>query len=202
MNSHTTLPTHVPALQPLVLEQQHMIETLKEQLRLSLRRQFGPRNEFGNVDQLGWFSAKIDDNTTVIEIETDAAEVVRETNTDNDSVPVERKKAVRILKDLPRDIRIIDIPDAEKNCGCCGGALHPMKDEMAEHVEYIPATLKIIETRRKKYACNGCDGEIKRAKEDFPALFAKGMASPSLIAFLVVCKYADHLPLYIVFHRS
>lgn len=114
MNSHTTLSTHVPALQPLVLEQQHMIETLKEQLRLSLRRQFGPRNEFVNIDQLGWFSAKIDDNTTVIEIETDAAEVVRETNTDNDSIPVERKKAVCILKDLPRDIQIIDIPDAEK----------------------------------------------------------------------------------------
>lgn len=35
---------------------------------------------------------------------------------DNDNTPVERKKAIRIPKDLPRDIRIIDIPDAEKVC--------------------------------------------------------------------------------------
>lgn len=196
MNSHATLPTHVPALQQLVLEQQHMIETLKEQLRLSLRRQFGPRNEFVNVDQLGLFAAKIDDGTTVVEVEIGATEVVGATNFDSDSIPVERKKAVRILKDLPRDVRIIDIPDSEKICSCCGGALHSMKDDAAEHVEYVPATLKIIETRRKKYACNSCHGEIKRAKEEFPALFAKGMASPSLIAFLIVCKYADHLPLY------
>ncbi len=196
MNSLATLPTHVPALQQLVLEQQHMIETLKEQLRLSLRRQFGPRNEFVNVDQLGLFSVKINYDMTVVEMENGAAEVVSITNTDNDRAPVERKKAVRILKDLPRDIRIIDIPDSEKICSCCGGALHPMKDETAEHVEYVPAILKIIETRRKKYACNGCHGEIKRAKEEFPQLFPKGMASPSLIAFLVVCKYADHLPLY------
>jgi transposase len=196
MKSLATLPTHVPTLQQLVLEQQHMIETLKEQLRLSLRRQFGPRNEFVNVDQLGLFAVSSNDDSTLIEINIGASEVVSTTNTDNDNVPAERKKAIRILKDLPRDIRIIDIPEAEKTCSCCGGALHPMKDETAEHLEYIPATLKIIETRRKKYACNGCHGEIKRAKEDFPPLFPKGMASPSLIAFLIVCKYADHLPLY------
>ncbi len=197
MKTTATLPTHVPALQQLVLEQQHMIETLKEQLRLSLRRQFGPRNEFVSVDQLGLFAVSLNDDSTVIEINVGAAEVVSTTNTDDDNnVPTERKKAIRVLKDLPRDIRIIDIPDAEKICSCCNGALHPMKDETSEHVEYIPATLKIIETRRKKYACNGCHGEIKRAKEAFPPLFPKGMASPSLIAFLIVCKYADHLPLY------
>lgn len=80
MNSLATLPTHVPALQQLVLEQQHMIETLKEQFRLSLRRQFGPRNEFVNVDKLGLFAVKINNGTTVVEIETGAAEVVSTTS--------------------------------------------------------------------------------------------------------------------------
>jgi transposase len=198
MKTAATLPTHVPALQQLVLEQQHMIETLKEQLRLSLRRQFGARNEFVNVDQLGLFALSSNDDSAVIEIDVGTAEVVSITTADdnNNKLPAERKKAIRVLKDLPRDIRIIDIPDSEKICSCCNGALHPMKDETAEHLEYVPAILKIIETRRKKYACNGCHGDIKRAKEDFPPLFPKGMASPSLIAFLIVCKYADHLPLY------
>ena len=199
MKSLATLPTHVPALQQLVLEQQHMIETLKEQLRLSIRRQFGARNEFVNVDQLGLFALTSNDDSALIEIDFGTAEVVSITTAaddNNNKLPAERKKAIRILKDLPREIRIIDIPDSEKMSSCCGGALHPMKEESAEHLEYIPATLKIIETRRKKYACSGCHGEIKRAKEDFPPLFPKGMASPSLIAFLIVSKYADHLPLY------
>jgi transposase len=201
MKTLTTLPTHVPALQQLVLEQQHMIETLTEQLRLSLRRQFGPRNETVNVDQLGLFSMPSSDDSTLIEIDVGTAESISDDETTAEKAPVERKKAIRVLKDLPRDIRIIDIPDAEKICSCCAGALHPMKDESSERLEYIPATLRIIETRRKKYACNHCHGDIKRAKEDFPPLFPKGMASPSLIAFLIVCKYADHLPLYRIVQR-
>ena len=68
MKSLATLPNHVPELQQLVLEQQHMIETLKEQLRLSLRRQFGARNEFVNVDQLGLFAISSNDDSTIIEI--------------------------------------------------------------------------------------------------------------------------------------
>ncbi len=67
MQNAATLPTHVPTLQQLVLEQQHMIETLKEQLRLMLRRQFGPRHEAVNLDQMGLF-AKPDDTNTVIEV--------------------------------------------------------------------------------------------------------------------------------------
>ena len=40
---HTRI--HAPALQSLVLEQQHMIETLKGPLQLALRHQLGRRNE-------------------------------------------------------------------------------------------------------------------------------------------------------------
>jgi len=120
---------------------------------------------------------------------------------DADKAPVERKKAVRIVKDLPRDIRIIDIPDAEKVCSCCGSELHHFGDECSEQLGYVPAAVKIIETRRKKYACKTCHGEIKRARDNSPAPLAKSMASASLIAFLIVCKFADHLPLYRIAQR-
>lgn len=196
MKNAAQLPTHVPTLQQLVLEQQHMIERLKEQLRLSLHRQFGSRNEFVNVDQLGLFAVAGNEDSTVIQVDVGTVEKISNEDSTEEKQPVERKKAIQVLKDLPREIRIIDIPDSEKVCSCCGGALHLMDEESSEQINYIPASLKIIETRRKKYACNGCHGEIKRTKEDFPPLFPKGMASPSLIAFLIVCKYADHLPLY------
>ena len=110
--------------------------------------------------------------------------------------PAERKRAVRILKDLPREVRIVDIPEADKICSCCGGALHHFGDECSEHLGYVPASIKIIETRRKKYACRACHGEIKRAVVAQPEPLAKSMASASLLAFLIVSKFADGLPLY------
>lgn len=175
-----------------------MIETLKEQLHLMLRRQFGPRHEAVNLDQMGLF-AKPDDTSTLIEVtERDSEPCSREGVL---PAPTERKKAIRILKDLPREIRVIDIPEAEKVCGCCGGALHRFGEDASEQLHYVPANLKIIETRRQKYACNSCHGDVKRAKDEVTALFPKSMASASLLAYLSVSKFCDGLPLYRISKR-
>jgi transposase len=155
-------------MQSLVLEQQHMIETLKAQLHLALHRQFGRRNEFVDVDQIGLFAGELD-QSTVIELSVATAEEAAETKADRAIVapgaaPAERKKAVRILKDFAREIKVINIPKADKICSCCGDDLHHFGDESSEHLGYFPATVKIIETRRKKYACDAaCYGEVKRA---------------------------------------
>lgn len=198
MQTAASLPTHVPTLQQLVLEQQHMIETLKEELRLMLRRQFGPRHEAVNLDQMGLF-AKPDDTSTVIEVTEQVSEPCRRETVQ--TLHTERKQAIRLLKTLPREIRVVDIPDAEKVCGCCGGALHRFGEESSEQLHYLPAVLKIIETRRQKYACGHCHGEVKRAKDDARALFPKSMASASLLAYLSVSKFCDGLPLYRISKR-
>ena len=59
----------------------------------------------------------------------------------------------------------------------------------------IPARFKVIVTRRPKYACRDCDGEVAQA----PApehLIEGGIPTEALIAAVVIAKYADHLPLY------
>ena len=198
MQNAAKLPTHVPTLHQMLMEQQHMIDRLQERLRLALPRQFGPRNEYVNIDQIGLFAADAEaDTSTVIELSEASAETGdASVNAPARQEPAERKKAVRILKDLPLELRIIDIRDAEKFCSCCGGELHHFGDECSEHLGYVPASVKILETRRKKYACKSCHGEVKRAKDDAQPPIAKSRASASLIAFLIVCKFADHLPLY------
>ena len=152
---------------------------MKEQLRLSLRRQFGPKNEFVNIHQLGLFAVTSNDDSIIVEIIVSDTEQKAKTATHESTspLPIERKKAVRILKDLPRDVKIIDIPDNEKICTCCSGALHYFGDDKSERLEYISAAIRILETRRKKYACKGCHGELKRAKEIQTQPFAKNMAS-------------------------
>lgn len=199
-----SLPTDVPTLHHLLREQQHMIETLKTNLHLALHRQFGPRNEYVNVDQFGLFAGDAD-STTLIEVpQTQAGNSDAghdKTGDSENQTPVVRKKAVRILKDLSREIVEQDIPESEKTCSCCGEALSLIGLDSSEHLAYCPATLKIRETRRKKYACESCHGEIKRAALPRDVPLAKSMASSSLLAFLIVAKFADGLPLYRISRR-
>ena len=95
----------------------------------------------------------------------------------------------------------MDIPEADKVCNCCGGALHSFGADTSEHLHYVPASLKIVETRRLKYSCNRCHEGVTRAQYPELPLFAKGMASASLMAYLIVSKFADHLPLYRISKR-
>jgi transposase len=194
-----SLPTDVPTLHQLLREQQHMIETLKANLHLALHRQFGPRNEYVNVDQFGLFAGDADASALidvpVADCESRDANPL-DSDGHKDKTPVSRRRAVRILKNLPRQIRERDIPENEKVCGCCGERLSLIGFDASEHLAYCPATLQIIETRRKKYACEACHGEVKRAALPKDAPLAKSMASASLLAFLIVSKFADGLPLY------
>ena len=193
MQIPAALPTDIATLHSLVLEQQQMIATLQAQLHQALKRQFGPRSEIIDVDQIGLFA----DDSQVIEIPADELDESREPDspsTGEDKAP--RKKALRILKDLPREIQVIDLPESEKVCACCGQPMHAIGEDCSEQLGYVPASLKIIETRRKKYACKACPDQISWAINENPAPLAKSMASASLLAFLIVSKFADGLPLY------
>lgn len=69
-------------------------------------------------------------------------------------------------------------------------------DESSEQLQYQPASLTLVETRRKKYSCKACPDQVQHAKEESLPPLPKSMASASLLAFLIVSKFADHLPLY------
>jgi transposase len=188
----TALPTHVPTLHQLVLEQQQMIEALKEQLHRMLKHRFGPRSEVVDVRQIGLFA----DSIQVIEV----SQAIEEPPDAESTVPANRrvrcKKAIRVMKDLPREVRVVDLPKTQQGCDCCGERMHAFTTERSEQLHYTPAQLKIIETRRRKYACCTCHGQIKRARAVSRPPLPKSMASASLLAYLIVSKFADGLPLY------
>ena len=108
----------------------------------------------------------------------------------------QRQKPVRekLPAHLPREIEIVDLPEEEKPCPCCGGERHVIGEAVSEKLDYVPATLKVLETRRPKYACRACEGEIAVAALP-PSPIEQGMAAPGLLAHVLVSKFADHLPL-------
>ena len=59
----------------------------------------------------------------------------------------------------------------------------------------IPARFRVIVTRRPKYACRACEGEVAQAPAP-ERLIESGVPTEGLVAAVVIAKYADHLPLY------
>ena len=79
-----------------------------------------------------------------------------------------------------------------EHCNCCGKDLHLVGEETSERYEFIPAVMKVIEDVRLKYAC---DCTVKTA--DKPAQpIEKSTAGASVLAQVIVSKFADHLPLH------
>lgn len=103
--------------------------------------------------------------------------------------------------DLPRVEWIHDIAESEKSCGC-GAQLKRIGQEVCEKLEIIPAQVRVRRHVRPKYACRVCEGsgdEEKPAVRIAPAvkqLLPKSIASPALVAYMLVSKFCDALPFY------
>jgi transposase len=67
--------------------------------------------------------------------------------------------------------------------------------DVSEDLEYIPALLFIIEYLLKKYACKKCQNGVVQAKRP-PRPIPKARPAAGLLAYILVSKYQDHLPLH------
>jgi transposase len=94
---------------------------------------------------------------------------------------------------LPREEIVIDV--ADKTCACCGGLKHRIGEDVSERLDVIPAQFKVLVTRRPKYACADCAGEVVQAPAP-ERLIENGIPTEALVAHVLVAKYADHTPLY------
>ena len=99
-------------------------------------------------------------------------------------------------KPLPEHLRREDVmhkPNTEC-CPDCGGGLRHFGDDISEQLEYVPESFKVIRHVRPKFACTGCDRVVEAPAPSRP--IERGLAAPSLLAHVIVSKYADHLPLF------
>jgi transposase len=81
-------------------------------------------------------------------------------------------------------------------CACpkCGGALHRLGEDVTEVLDYVPAVFRVIRHVRPKLSCRGCDSIAQAPAPSLP--IHRGLATPALLAHVLVAKYADHCPLY------
>lgn len=187
-------------LRELVTQLRHENDFFREKFKLAQHKQFGASSE-KSPDQLDWLFNEAETIVDAVSAEAEAAVETEDTAASSAPVTTQKKTGRKPLPaDLPRETRVIDITDAEKVCSCCNGALHKIGEEKSEQLEYIPASLKVIETLRSKYACRHCENNNTATPiviAPVPASpIPKSMATPSLLAHIIGNKYQLALPLY------
>ena len=107
-----------------------------------------------------------------------------------------RNGRLELPADLPRERREIHPETCDLSCPC-GGERRRIGEEITEQLDYRPASFRVIEHVRVKYACASCqEGVLCPDPPAFP-LDKKRPSRPSsrLLAEVVVSKFGDHLPL-------
>jgi transposase len=97
-----------------------------------------------------------------------------------------------LVRHLKRERMVHDLAEAEKHCAGCGKDLRLIAEVTSERYEYIPASMKVIQDVCLKYAC-ACT--VWTATKP-PQPIEKSTAGASLLAQVIVAKWADHQPLH------
>ena len=159
------------------------IERLQAIIKKLQRMQFGRRSERLDPDQLALGLEDLD--ADIGRIEESRPVIV--------GAPAEPQPHRKPLPDhLPREDMLIDtVHDA---CPGCGGALHGIGESVSEMLDWVPAQLRVVRVTRPKYACRTCATVVQAPAPERP--IAGGLATPALLAQVLVSKYCDHTPLY------
>jgi len=89
----------------------------------------------------------------------------------------------------------IPVPAAERACPGCGAERKTVTFETTEVVDLIPAEVIVRLDVREVCACPKCDAEMVRAPQGDKVVVG-GAYGSQLVAWLLIGKYADGLPLH------
>jgi transposase len=194
-------PKSIEELERIIFLQQQVIEKSKaeiisykeryirllEEFKLEKHRLYTSSSE-KNILQSDLFDeagvALSDDLKNELDDTIDIASFKRKKHPTRKSIP----------KDIPREVIVYDITEDEKICNC-GAQLSRIGEEISEQIKYIPATLRVLQHVRPKYACKPCQENVKIAKMP-TLLLPKSFATPELVAYTIIAKFCDHIPLY------
>ena len=174
------------------------LERMEHQFQLLLRRFYGRSAEKMDPHQMALFEQLLEQLAPTMPAAEPAPEPPSATTKTHGASHGRRK----IPADLPRERVIHDLPEEQKPCPCCGKMRCVIAKEVHEKLDWVPAKIKVIEHVRLTYACRACE---QAAAESGPQIVTadqplspieKGLAAPGLLAYVIVSKYSDHLPLH------
>jgi transposase len=208
----TPLPDDVAALQAMIREllatnraQRQDLANLQTRVDLLLRRLYGPRAERLDPNQPLLFAAQ-PPPTSVTDTEPAPAQ----------GTPRQRKGHGRqkLPTHLSRQRIVHELTEAERLCPCCQRPRQAVSSQTSEQLDYQPASLFIVEHVRLTYVCTSCQAGVSTPAVAVPQggnvpntstfitaakpaqPIERGMAGAGLLAYVILSKYGDHLPLH------
>lgn len=186
-------------LKALLAETQEALSTSEEaRRRLEAiigqmnREKFGSKSEKLTPDQ---FHLPLED-VAIAQGVLDAAQENAEriiTGKRDSALRLARRNRGRLPPHLERVERVIEPDSILCPCGC--GLMAKIGEDVSERLDVIPAQLRVLVTRRPKYACRKCGGAFAQAHAP-EHVVPGGLPTERLIAQVIVAKFGDHLPFY------
>jgi transposase len=176
-------------------EQTHLNEKLQHQLEQLLRARYGRKSEKLDPAQLLLFAQEILAESAVLPPLTTAPAEQPAATTEGTAPKKNGHGRKPLPAGLPRRRVVHDLSPEQLPCPDCGVVRIKIGEEISEQLEYVPASLIVLQHVRPKYACKSCAAHVAIA-DRLPAPIEKGLPGPGLMAQVIVSKYVDHLPLH------
>jgi transposase len=205
----TALPDDPALLRQLLAQRDAMIEQIKREaadaleaqkqrhaaeVSAILRRFYGPHSERFDPRQLLLFGLVMESRPV------DTAAVEAEAGEPLKTRRIQHKHGrAKLPGALPRIPIEHDLKPEEKKCPCCGLERCRIGQEVTEQLEHIPASFKVLQHIRYKYACKPCnqgcrkcDGKANIEMAEMPDQpIKKGLPGPGLLAYVITSKLGD-----------
>ena len=162
-------------------------DKLTHELAILKRHKYARRSEQLNAAQGLLLDELVDSDLAAIEFELEQAMSA----TGQTAKPRQQPKRTALPPELPRTLIHHEPDNTQCRCGC---QLKRIGEDVSEKLDYVPGEFSVERHIRGKWACDNCETLIQAPA---PAqIIDKGIPTSSLLAQVLVAKYADHLPLY------
>lgn len=207
ITSRKELPVDLGQLQVFTWELILRFQKLTEQHNKLLRDMYGRKSEKIDKARLDAEQLELEGLLETIMQAKEMMEMHRQESVV--IVPAHTRRKHPGRNAIPEELiveKIIDVPEEEKKCSCCGGKMTEIDRKSHVVIERIPATYTGTRFVRPVYACPHCKDKPAVAEPPAATPISKGIAGPQLLCFVILSKYLYHLPLYRIqrqiFHES
>ena len=96
---------------------------------------------------------------------------------------------------VERKVHQVDVPEGQRACPHCGDPLSRLGTDSTRRLRYVPGHFEEDEYHLATYACGRCKEGVTTAPAP-PQVLPRSAADASVLAQVVVSKFADHTPLH------
>ncbi|MDQ1303976.1 MAG: transposase [Pseudomonadota bacterium] len=186
------MATQVQARETELFAAKTKIDALVMELAHLKRMRFGTRSEALGTETKDLFQETIEADIAAAKLELERRQAEAGEQPKPPRAPRERAGRQPLPAHLPR-IEHRHEPET-CTCGQCGKDLVLIGEDVSEQLDVEPAKFFVHRHIRPQYACRSC--ETVTAASIPPAVIDGGMAATGLLAWVIIGKYLDHLPLY------